>query len=82
MESTVIVEDSEFLQTSILKLEKEYNFWLQNRSVEVNGHKLNIYASDVNQPRPESYREDADDIKDLSASKIRKRCLQQSNYTI
>lgn len=43
-------------------LEKEYNFWINNRTttVEKDGksYKLNGYQVLNNQPRPESYRED------------------------
>jgi len=38
---------------------------MENRTVEADEYKLNIYSSTVNQPRPESYREDREDIADL-----------------
>ena len=62
----MLLDDVEFLNFSLPLLEREYKFWIENRSVEVQGHKLNIYASDVNQPRPESYREDKEDLKNLT----------------
>nr|XP_002131782.1 trehalase isoform X1 [Ciona intestinalis] len=58
--------DKEFLNLALPTLEKEYYFWMNHRNIEINGHMLNYYASDVNTPRPESYREDSDVIKDLS----------------
>ncbi|XP_078490269.1 trehalase isoform X1 [Ciona intestinalis] len=58
--------DKEFLNLALPTLEKEYDFWMKHRNMEINGHVLNYYASDVNTPRPESYREDSDVIKDLS----------------
>lgn len=41
----------------------EHLFWERNRTVNLldtdgNSYSLTRYASDVNQPRPESYRED------------------------
>ncbi|KAK3596892.1 hypothetical protein CHS0354_031670 [Potamilus streckersoni] len=51
-----------FLQDNIQHLEDEYEFWQRNRTISIlrNGtlHKLNHYASPVNGPRPESYKED------------------------
>ncbi|KAG7471160.1 hypothetical protein MATL_G00121430 [Megalops atlanticus] len=55
-------QDKDFLRAALPVLEKEYHFWMQNRSVarEVNGtvHVLNHYSVQVGQPRPESYTDD------------------------
>ncbi|XP_039248239.2 trehalase-like isoform X1 [Styela clava] len=55
--------DTDFLVEALPTLKREYDFWMTQRNVIVednagNSHVLNRYASDVNQPRPESYRED------------------------
>ncbi|XP_026173726.1 trehalase [Mastacembelus armatus] len=55
-------KDKEFLRTALPALEKEYRFWMQNRSVsvKVNGAErvLNRYYVQVGLPRPESYTDD------------------------
>ncbi|KAM6988666.1 trehalase isoform 1-T2 [Tautogolabrus adspersus] len=55
-------KDKEFLRAALPTLEREYQFWMQNRSVAVivNGseHKLNRYYVQVGLPRPESYTDD------------------------
>jgi len=55
--------DTSILERAVPLLIKEYEFWTTNRSVEVKAsdgitYKLNRYAVNNNQPRPESYRED------------------------
>ncbi|XP_973891.2 trehalase [Tribolium castaneum] len=61
--------DSQWLGEQIPVLETELNFWLQNRSIEVNlgenSYTLFHYASESGSPRPESYYEDVQ-----SANKI------------
>ncbi|KAJ8368656.1 hypothetical protein SKAU_G00086840 [Synaphobranchus kaupii] len=55
-------KDRDFLSAAMPILEREYRFWMQNRSVSVekNGtlHVLNRYSVQVGQPRPESYTDD------------------------
>lgn len=56
-------DDMDYLQSILGTLEKEYSFWKQNRTVEVeisSGRKYNlsIYAVNMDTPRPESYFED------------------------
>ncbi|GME26309.1 Glycoside hydrolase family 37 [Neofusicoccum parvum] len=50
------------LERAIPLLEKEYEFWTTNRTVEIQKddrtYSLNHYAVENNQPRPESYLED------------------------
>ena len=54
--------DTSILERVLPTLEKEHNFWMTNRTIEVeiNGttYELNHYAVQNNQPRPESYIED------------------------
>ncbi|KAM3422295.1 Trehalase [Cercospora zeina] len=54
--------DTSILERILPTLEKEHEFWVVNRTVEVeiNGttYELNHYAVENNQPRPESYIED------------------------
>ncbi|KAK8138622.1 glycoside hydrolase family 37 protein [Apiospora sp. TS-2023a] len=54
--------DSSILERAIPLLVKEYNFWTQNRSVEIQAgdqtHTLNHYGVENTEPRPESYKED------------------------
>ncbi|XP_013871324.1 trehalase [Austrofundulus limnaeus] len=55
-------KDKEFLREALPVLEKEYQFWMQNRSVvvKVNGsdHILNRFHVQAGLPRPESYTDD------------------------
>ncbi|XP_063587711.1 trehalase-like [Penaeus indicus] len=55
--------DLEFLRTHIDQLVEEFEFWENERSVEVQGrsgrtYKVAQYRAEVGEPRPESYRED------------------------
>jgi len=50
--------DIAFVESHISTLRKEYDFWMAERGIIVDGYLLNIYISKINQPRPESYRED------------------------
>ncbi|ROT69953.1 putative trehalase isoform X1 [Penaeus vannamei] len=57
----IIVEDKEM--THIDQLVEEFEFWENERSVEVQGrsgrsYKVAQYRAEVGEPRPESYRED------------------------
>ena len=55
-------EDIDFLTSALPTLKKEYDFWMKERGLEIdyldNRFILNHYNSEINQPRPESYRED------------------------
>ena len=54
--------DEDFVKSILDDLEREYNFWRKNRTVEVEvssgKYNLSIYAADMDTPRPESYYED------------------------
>ncbi|KAJ8315955.1 hypothetical protein KUTeg_005969 [Tegillarca granosa] len=69
-------KDLDFIQGNIDTLEKEYNFWMNNRNVVVwkDGQKyeVNHYSPVNNQPRPESYSQDIETAKDFSTSDARK----------
>ncbi|KAK8188920.1 trehalose [Phyllosticta capitalensis] len=58
------------LQRALPILVKEYDFWKQNRSVEVTKdgktYKLNHYSVSNTQPRPESYLEDYETANNAS----------------
>ncbi|ETS87327.1 hypothetical protein PFICI_01155 [Pestalotiopsis fici W106-1] len=54
--------DTSILERALPLLIKEYDFWVNNRSVEITAgettYTLNRYDVENTQPRPESYRED------------------------
>ncbi|KAM8927245.1 trehalase [Pelodytes ibericus] len=60
-----------FLRENIDLLEKEYNFWMSNRSVSVThertNYTLNRYYVPVGGPRPESYSDDYELAENLTA---------------
>lgn len=51
-------QDKQFITDNIAFMEKEFNFWLTNRTLVVNGFRLGAYGENTLGPRPESYRED------------------------
>ncbi|QPH18896.1 hypothetical protein C2857_004017 [Epichloe festucae Fl1] len=55
-------KDTSILERALPLLVKEHEFWMVNRTIEVESggktYNLNRYAVDNTQPRPESYRED------------------------
>ncbi|KAI9495598.1 Six-hairpin glycosidase-like protein [Zychaea mexicana] len=55
--------DKAFLQKALPVLDKEYNFWLTNTTVQLDkDHVLNRYYVHSTAPRPESYVEDHDAV--------------------
>lgn len=50
--------DRDFVLNSIDDLEKEFQFFIDQHLIEVNGYKLFRYIDNSFGPRPESYRED------------------------
>ncbi|XP_072309122.1 trehalase [Eucyclogobius newberryi] len=64
-------KDKEFLRTALPRLDQEYSFWMENRSVlvNVNGseHRLNRFDVQVGLPRPESYTDDLELAEGLAA---------------
>lgn len=74
-------EDLEFAKKQIGTLEKELNFWLAKRTINVtkNGatYKLIRYAVESNTPRPESYSEDVKTCSVFSDDEKKKYCYSQ-----
>ncbi|CAD0206292.1 unnamed protein product [Chrysodeixis includens] len=58
------MDDVEFLRQHIHTLDKEFDFWMTNHTVEVDhdGHRYTLarYTDQSQGPRPESYKEDVD----------------------
>ena len=54
--------DEDYIKSIVDDLEREYTFWRENRTVEVEvssgKYNLSIYAANMDTPRPESYYED------------------------
>ena len=64
-------KDDAFLRENIEYLDKEFKYWMANRTTSVqtsNGktHTLARYNVEVDDPRPESYREDFNDAQHFS----------------
>ena len=63
--------DEEYVKSILDDLEKEYTFWRENRTVEVEvssgKYNLSIYAADMDTPRPESYYEDFHTAQEVTA---------------
>ncbi|MFH4982066.1 hypothetical protein AB6A40_008775, partial [Gnathostoma spinigerum] len=64
--------DLDFVQEVLPSLEKEYTFWLEQRGASFAGDKgeddhfqFFQYRAEMKMPRPESYREDKELVKDL-----------------
>jgi alpha,alpha-trehalase len=62
--------DTDILDRALPLLVKEHEFFMNNRTVEVEAdgktYTLNHYAVENNQPRPESYREDYETARNTS----------------
>lgn len=74
-----VSQDTQFLRDSINTLEKEFNFWLTNHTVQVEKdgkhYTLAIYKDASSGPRPESYREDI-----ISAQIFKTEAEKESHY--
>ncbi|XP_059608546.1 trehalase isoform X2 [Phlebotomus argentipes] len=57
--------DEEFAIQAVPLLEHEFNFWLNNHTVQCLGHDMFIYGDKSRGPRPESYREDVETSQDF-----------------
>lgn len=53
-------KDIEFAKDSVEDLEREFEFWMNNHTVVVNGYTLAVYGDKSTGPRPESYKEDVE----------------------
>lgn len=52
--------DEQFIHDNIGVLEQEFEYWMNNHMVEVNGHLLAVFGDKSSGPRPESYAEDVE----------------------
>lgn len=68
-------KNTEFAMNSVETLEKEFQHFMNNYVVEVNGHQLAAYGFKSAGPRPESYREDV-----ISAEVFEKEADKQDFY--
>lgn len=50
--------DLQFAIDSAKDLDHEFQFWMNNHTVHVNGYNVAVYGDKSSGPRPESYRED------------------------
>lgn len=62
-------KDTDFIKESVILLEKEFDFWLTNRTVQVNGHKMLHYGDNSSGPRPESYYENIQTAASIKTGK-------------
>ena len=82
--------DLDFVQYVLPLLEKEHNFWVTHRAVpyidDETGEELFQffqYKATMKTPRPESYREDMELVKDLKTEgKNHFACLKASSITV
>eukprot|EP00029_Vermamoeba_vermiformis_P011431 TRINITY_DN6280_c0_g1_i1.p1 TRINITY_DN6280_c0_g1~~TRINITY_DN6280_c0_g1_i1.p1 ORF type:complete len:559 (+),score=124.46 TRINITY_DN6280_c0_g1_i1:77-1753(+) len=58
--------DVAFLTRALPILDAEYDFWMTERVVNINGYALNIFNATNDAPRPESYSEDLQTAEGLS----------------
>ena len=70
--------DLELVQTLLPYLEKEFDFWMQHRTMTLKtktgqSHLVAHYNSDVGVPRPESYAEDYSHAQDFFQSEAERR---------
>lgn len=65
--------DMAFMHSALPILEREFNFFLNNRMVNVSGYSLAAYRPESTGPRPESYSEDYELAKSLPNDTERER---------
>nr|CDJ97654.1 Glycoside hydrolase domain containing protein [Haemonchus contortus] len=72
--------DTNFIREMLPIMEKEFQFWQKNRTVDitVNGESITMfqYRTPSTVPRPESYREDALSASNISDDNIRRQFYQ------
>lgn len=66
-----VTHDLDFAISSIELLEREFEYFMTNKTVMVKGHRLARYIDHSNGPRPESYREDVENAKDFHTEEER-----------
>lgn len=57
--------NKEFAISAVDTLAREFEYWLDNHTVIVKGHRVARYGDKSSGPRPESYREDIETGKDF-----------------
>uniref|UniRef100_A0A224X931 Trehalase n=1 Tax=Panstrongylus lignarius TaxID=156445 RepID=A0A224X931_9HEMI len=69
--------DTEFLEKNIKSLEKEFLFWMKNRTIVVSkdgrNYTLCQYHDHTSGPRPESYREDVESAQFINKAEDKDR---------
>ncbi|PHH69441.1 hypothetical protein CDD80_6737 [Ophiocordyceps camponoti-rufipedis] len=72
-------DDEDLIRRALPLLVREYDFWQNNRSVEIRRGQdtlhLNRYAVANNQPRPESYRQDFETVNGSDFDEARRNAL-------
>ncbi len=53
-----VTENVTFLAEALPRLTREWEFWMGERVISVQGYTLNRYAVNIDSPRPEAYTED------------------------
>ncbi|KAH0477200.1 MAG: hypothetical protein KVP17_003038 [Porospora cf. gigantea B] len=75
-------KDREFIREVLPWLDKEYNFWMTRRAIRISydgkTHHVNIYSSAVDTPRPESFMEDVELLRDNCLDDDASRRLMQN----
>lgn len=59
-------QNYEFAISSVDTLAREFDYWMDNHTVIVKGHRLAKYGDKSSGPRPESYREDIETGRDFA----------------
>lgn len=57
--------NKEFAISSVDTLAREFDYWLDNHTLMVKGHRVARYGDKSSGPRPESYREDVETGRDF-----------------
>ncbi|KAL5287276.1 TREH family protein [Megaselia abdita] len=70
-------KDFEFAVRNVDVLEKEFNYWMENHMIEVDGHKLYRYIEKTTGPRPESYREDVETAEEYKTNEEKENCYSE-----
>lgn len=63
--------DHDFAISSVDTLAREFEFWMANHTLVINGHRLARYGDKSSGPRPESYREDVETGRDFPTDAAR-----------
>ncbi|KAL7670239.1 hypothetical protein ACOME3_005178 [Neoechinorhynchus agilis] len=76
-------KDKEFIRNSIVVLEMEFDFWVRNRTVKIDGQPDDIllfqYRTNITSERPESFKEDLKTANEAEEKMNRSREQYQYN---